>query len=69
MLKLDDFFHLPELAILLERLLHEQLTAIILSHAHESAGALCSATFADLAAYQGTAEQYDDMTMLVMAIQ
>ena len=47
----------------------EQLTAVILSHAHESADALCVETFADLAAYQGAAEQYDDMTMLVMAVQ
>jgi sigma-B regulation protein RsbU (phosphoserine phosphatase) len=47
----------------------EQLTVVIRSHAHEPAEALCSGTFADLAAYQGAAEQYDDMTMLVMAVQ
>lgn len=30
---------------------------------------LCTATFAHLVAYQGTAQQYDDMTMLVVDIQ
>jgi serine phosphatase RsbU (regulator of sigma subunit) len=39
------------------------------SHAHLSADELCAATFASLAAYQDNAEQYDDMTMLVVEIE
>jgi serine phosphatase RsbU (regulator of sigma subunit) len=31
--------------------------------------ALCAATFADLATYQGGAEQYDDMTILVVGVK
>jgi serine phosphatase RsbU (regulator of sigma subunit) len=39
------------------------------SFAHLSADELCAATFASLAAYQDTAEQYDDMTMLVVEVE
>lgn len=46
----------------------EQLQSIVLAHARLGADDLCAATFADLAAYQGAAEQYDHMTMLVMAV-
>jgi serine phosphatase RsbU (regulator of sigma subunit) len=46
----------------------EQLKEILRSHAGRDPEALCAATFADLAAYQGDAEQYDDMTMLVIAL-
>ncbi|MFN2229324.1 MAG: PP2C family protein-serine/threonine phosphatase, partial [Anaerolineae bacterium] len=42
---------------------------LLLSHADLSAEAFCDAVFADLAAYQGSAEQYDDMTMLVVEVQ
>jgi serine phosphatase RsbU (regulator of sigma subunit) len=30
---------------------------------------ICDATFADLLAHQGTAEQFDDMTMLVVGVK
>jgi serine phosphatase RsbU (regulator of sigma subunit) len=43
--------------------------ALLLSHADLGAEAFCDAVFADLAAYQGSAEQYDDMTMLVVEVQ
>jgi sigma-B regulation protein RsbU (phosphoserine phosphatase) len=46
----------------------DQFAALLRSHAHLPAGELCAATFADLLAYQGTAEQYDDMTMLVVEV-
>ena len=45
-----------------------RLVSLLQSHASLAAEELCSATFADLAAYQGQAEQYDDMTMLVVEI-
>jgi sigma-B regulation protein RsbU (phosphoserine phosphatase) len=47
----------------------ERLKALLQSHAHLAPDKLCAATFADLAAYQGAAEQYDDMTMLVVAVR
>ena len=47
----------------------EQLESLLQSHASLSPAELCAATFADLLAYQGTAEQYDDMTMLAMEVE
>jgi serine phosphatase RsbU (regulator of sigma subunit) len=38
------------------------------SHADLSPEDLCAATFAELEAYQATAEQYDDMTLLTMGL-
>ncbi|MBN1889100.1 MAG: SpoIIE family protein phosphatase [Thermoflexales bacterium] len=46
-----------------------RLIASLCSHASLPASELCTATLADLAAYQGTAEQYDDMAMLVVEVQ
>jgi sigma-B regulation protein RsbU (phosphoserine phosphatase) len=45
-----------------------RLVPLIESHAHLSAEELCAVTFASLAAYQDHAEQYDDMTMLVVEV-
>jgi len=42
------------------------LASLLQSHASLSPAEMCAATFADLAVYQGNAEQYDDMTMLVV---
>jgi sigma-B regulation protein RsbU (phosphoserine phosphatase) len=47
----------------------ERLRALLQAHAALPPGELCQATFTDLAAYQGTAEQYDDMTLLVVGVQ
>jgi sigma-B regulation protein RsbU (phosphoserine phosphatase) len=47
----------------------EQLQRILRSHADREPDELCDATFADLAAYQRDAEQYDDMTLLVIAVR
>lgn len=46
-----------------------RLKALVGSKAGLSADELCAATFAELAAYQGTAEHYDDMTMLVVEVK
>jgi serine phosphatase RsbU (regulator of sigma subunit) len=47
----------------------KRLTALLQSHAHLAPVELCAATFAALAAYQGEAGQYDDMTMLVVEVE
>jgi serine phosphatase RsbU (regulator of sigma subunit) len=47
----------------------EKLKKLLLSNASLSPDRLCAATFAELAAYQGASEQFDDMTMLVVAVQ
>ena len=47
----------------------EQLDDLLRAHAELSPAALCDATFAALADYQGEAEQYDDMTMLAVAVE
>jgi len=46
-----------------------RLKGLLESHANLPPARLCEATFAGLAAYQGNAEQYDDMTMLVVGIE
>jgi serine phosphatase RsbU (regulator of sigma subunit) len=46
----------------------ERLKKIFRSHAQLDPEALCLATFADLTAYQGSAEQFDDMTLLVIGV-
>lgn len=46
----------------------ERLEALLRAHASLPPEELCPATFTDLAAYQGTAEQYDDMTLLVVGV-
>jgi serine phosphatase RsbU (regulator of sigma subunit) len=45
-----------------------RLVPLIESHAQLAADELCAVTFASLAAYQDNAEQYDDMTMLVVEV-
>jgi serine phosphatase RsbU (regulator of sigma subunit) len=45
-----------------------QLKDLLRSCGPMAAEALCEATFAGLAAYRGTAEQFDDMTMLVVQV-
>lgn len=45
-----------------------RLRSLLLGHAALPPQDLCSATFRDLDAYRGEAEQYDDMTMLVLAV-
>jgi sigma-B regulation protein RsbU (phosphoserine phosphatase) len=46
-----------------------RFVSTIQAHAHRPAADLPGAVFADLAAYQGAAEQYDDMTMLVVEVE
>ena len=46
-----------------------QLESLLQSHADLLPAELCAATFTDLAAYQGSAEQFDDMTMLVVGVE
>ena len=46
----------------------ERLVALLQAHADLPPDALCTAVFADLAAYQGDAEQFDDMTMVVAQV-
>jgi serine phosphatase RsbU (regulator of sigma subunit) len=45
-----------------------RLTQWLQTRAHLPADELCAATFAELTAYQGAADQYDDMTMLVVEL-
>jgi serine phosphatase RsbU (regulator of sigma subunit) len=47
----------------------DRLLTLVQSHAHLSPAELCAATFTDLVAHQGSAKQYDDMTMLVIEIK
>jgi sigma-B regulation protein RsbU (phosphoserine phosphatase) len=46
----------------------DRLLSLLQSHAHLPPPDLCAAAFADLLAYQGDADQYDDMTMLVVEV-
>jgi len=46
----------------------ERLVELLQAHAELPPGELCTAVFASLAAYQGSAEQYDDMTMVVVQV-
>jgi serine phosphatase RsbU (regulator of sigma subunit) len=46
-----------------------QLEQLATAHAHRETAALCQAILADLAQFQGQAEQFDDMTLLVVAIK
>jgi serine phosphatase RsbU (regulator of sigma subunit) len=47
----------------------ERLLTLLQSHTALPPGDLLAATFTDLAAYQQTAEQFDDMTMLITSMQ
>lgn len=46
----------------------DALAALLNARASWPAGELCAAVFDDLARFQASAEQYDDMTMLVLAV-
>ena len=46
-----------------------RLASLLQSYAGLPPDELCAAIFADLVAYQGTAEQYDDMTMLIVDVR
>jgi serine phosphatase RsbU (regulator of sigma subunit) len=46
-----------------------RLMALLQSHASRPADELCAALFADLAVYQGSTEQYDDMTALIVEVK
>jgi serine phosphatase RsbU (regulator of sigma subunit) len=46
-----------------------RLVPLLQSVAGRPPADLCTAVFADVSAYQGTAEQYDDMTMLVVEVK
>jgi sigma-B regulation protein RsbU (phosphoserine phosphatase) len=46
----------------------DRLDELLRAHAALAPAALCDATFAALADYQGDAEQYDDMTMLAVEV-
>jgi sigma-B regulation protein RsbU (phosphoserine phosphatase) len=46
-----------------------RLASLLQSYAGLPSDGLCAAIFADLVAYQGTAEQYDDMTMLIVDVR
>lgn len=46
-----------------------RLRSTLQSHAQLPPDELCAATFAELVAHQGEAEQYDDMTMLVVEVK
>ncbi|MBN1564591.1 MAG: PP2C family protein-serine/threonine phosphatase, partial [Anaerolineae bacterium] len=47
----------------------EQLIALLQTHAALPPDDLCAAVFRDLAIYQGDADQYDDTTLLVVAVE
>jgi sigma-B regulation protein RsbU (phosphoserine phosphatase) len=46
----------------------ERLVDLLQVHSGLSPDELCTTVFTDLAAYQGSAEQYDDMTMVVLEV-
>ena len=46
----------------------ERLKALLQANGRQTAGAVCEAVFSDLAAFQGSAEQYDDMTLLIVEV-
>ena len=46
-----------------------RLTDLVLRHAHRTPAAFCAALFADLAKYQGRAAQFDDMAVVVAAVE
>jgi serine phosphatase RsbU (regulator of sigma subunit) len=46
----------------------QRLKSVLQSHADLPVEQLCTAVFDDLAAFRGSAEQYDDMTMVVLEV-
>jgi sigma-B regulation protein RsbU (phosphoserine phosphatase) len=47
----------------------EQLKELVLRHTHQPPAAFCRALFDDLAAYQGNAPQFDDMAVVIAALE
>ena len=47
----------------------DRFESLVLSHADRAPEALCAAVLDGLADYRGGAEQYDDMTMLVVGVE
>jgi serine phosphatase RsbU (regulator of sigma subunit) len=47
----------------------ERLERLLKSYADLSPAEICAATFTDLVAYQGDAEQFDDMTLLIVQVE
>ncbi len=47
---------------------HERLMALVQAHAGLSAPELCTSIVHDLGAYRGSADQFDDMTLLIVAV-
>ena len=47
----------------------EQLKELVLRHMGRPPAAFCRALFDDLAAYQGSAPQFDDMAVVVAALE
>jgi serine phosphatase RsbU (regulator of sigma subunit) len=45
-----------------------RLESLLRRYATLAPAELCDAVFSDLAAYQGTADQFDDTTMLVVSV-
>ena len=52
-----------------QMLMTERLRTMILRHAPQSPADFCRALFDDLAAYQGSAPQFDDMAVVVAALE
>jgi serine phosphatase RsbU (regulator of sigma subunit) len=46
-----------------------RLETLLCLHAHLSPARLCEAVFGDLAAFKGSADQFDDTTILVVAVE
>jgi sigma-B regulation protein RsbU (phosphoserine phosphatase) len=46
-----------------------RLTSVLQASAHLTANDLCATVFDQIAAYQGEADQYDDMTLLVVEVK
>jgi serine phosphatase RsbU (regulator of sigma subunit) len=47
----------------------DRLATLLRAHVYLAPEKLCEATFTDLVAYQATASQYDDMTLLVVEVK
>ena len=47
---------------------HDRLAALVAAHADQPPAGMCRALFADLAAWRGSAAQFDDMALLVVGV-
>ena len=48
---------------------HDRLAALVAAHADQPPAGICRALFADLAAWRGSAAQFDDMALLVVGVE